>query len=45
MILCGNKIDLVREVKTSEGEELEKREGILRETHLPKGEVVNLYLM
>ena len=29
MILCGNKIDLVREVKTSEGEELAKREGIL----------------
>ena len=29
MILCGNKIDLSREVETSEGEELAKREGLL----------------
>ena len=29
MILCGNKIDLNREVQTNEGEELAKREGLL----------------
>ena len=27
MILCGNKIDLTREVQTNEGEELAKKEG------------------
>ena len=29
MILCGNKIDLTREVQTNEGEELAKKEGLL----------------
>ena len=29
MVLCGNKIDLTREVKKSEGEELAKKEGLL----------------
>ena len=29
MILCGNKIDLGREVETKDGEELAKREGLL----------------
>ena len=28
MILCGNKIDLKREVETNEGEELAKKEGL-----------------
>ena len=29
MVLCGNKIDLTREVEKSEGEELAKKEGLL----------------
>ena len=29
MILCGNKIDLEREVETNDGEELAKKEGLL----------------
>ena len=29
MILCGNKIDLTREVQTNEGQELAKREDLL----------------
>ena len=29
MIICGNKIDLTREVETNEGEELAKREGLI----------------
>ena len=29
MVLCGNKIDLTREVEKSEGEELAKQEGLL----------------